>query len=98
MSGFQTIQHLLTLLQHRGLMCDFAQYLPTLHFVNRIIAQINAGETEQATAALNRCERVLILLWDELCSDEIEWYAGVIDQVKQHVLPVCTGQAFDETA
>jgi len=54
MSSLETLQHLVTILQERGYLREFADYLPTLSFVDGVIAAINEGRTNDAVGQVQK--------------------------------------------
>ena len=85
LSGFEVVNHLTTLLYNKGLIGKFAHCIPTLSFFNSTMTLINEGKTKEALSAIASCEHVLFLFENDLSEKEIDWYSGIIRQLKQGV-------------
>lgn len=82
MTGLETLHYLVNILQEREDLREFADYLPTRSFVDGVIAATNEGRTNDAVSAIDGCERLLNLLRNDLRQADIEWYSGLIQQLR----------------
>lgn len=85
MDESNAIEHIVAILERKGLMQKYQRYLLTPYYVQEIIAATNDGKIKKAMSLIDRAEEVLNILNEDLETEDKKYLLEIIQQLRQAV-------------